>query len=421
MSARDPVNILLVDDQPAKLLSYEVMLSELGENLLKAGSAREAMEQLLKTEIAVVVTDVSMPELDGFDLAAMIREHPRFENTAIIFVSAINLEDVDRLRGFHLGAVDYITVPVAPELLRAKVKVFAELYRKTKQLEQLTAELEQRVAERTAALNESEKRLREALRLNSVASEAGRAAAWHIDVETSRLTCSDELLDLIGIDKSQFDGGAGAVETVTHPDDIERRRNDWAKALAEGDQVAHDFRIIRPDGEVRWMHSRGNIMRRADGAAVEAYGVILDITERKQTEEQQRLRLAELDHRLNNTLAYIGAVVERSIAEHTRANAASVEALSTGLTGRLDAVVRAQMRLSRDHSTGLRQLVEDELAPYRNDANAKSGRARPGDNPRGRSCTGHGVPRAGEQRSKVWCAVDRRGSSVGELAAHGRV
>src|SRR5919109_2253667 len=107
MSAHDPVNILLVDDQPAKLLSYEAVLSELGENLIKAGSAREAFEQLLKREIAVVLTDVRMPELDGFELTAMIREHPRFENIAIIFISASQLTDVDRLRGYKSGAVDY--------------------------------------------------------------------------------------------------------------------------------------------------------------------------------------------------------------------------------------------------------------------------------------------------------------------------
>jgi signal transduction histidine kinase len=155
MTDQEKVNILLVDDQPAKLLSYEVILSELGENLIKAGSAREALEQLLRREIAVVLTDVSMPELDGFELAAMIREHPRFQRTAIIFVSAIHLTDLDRLRGYQAGAVDYLPVPVVPELLRAKVKVFAELYRKTRQLELLNAELEQRVQQRTAELAEA--------------------------------------------------------------------------------------------------------------------------------------------------------------------------------------------------------------------------------------------------------------------------
>src|ERR1700678_2990158 len=93
------INILMVDDQPAKLLSYEVILKELGENLLKASSAREALEHLLRTEIAVVLIDVCMPELDGFELAAMIREHPRFRETAIIFVSSIQVTETDHLRG----------------------------------------------------------------------------------------------------------------------------------------------------------------------------------------------------------------------------------------------------------------------------------------------------------------------------------
>ncbi len=139
----------MVDDQPAKLLSYEVILGELGENLIKATSGREALEQLLKNDVAVVLMDVSMPEMDGFELADMIRQHPRFQKTAIIFISAVHLTDLDRLKGYERGAVDYISVPVVPELLRAKVSVFAELHRKTRQLEQLNRELEQRVAERT--------------------------------------------------------------------------------------------------------------------------------------------------------------------------------------------------------------------------------------------------------------------------------
>src|SRR6202451_542673 len=150
--SQDRVNILLVDDQPAKLLSYEVMLGELGENLIKATSAKQALEVLLKTDVAVVLMDVSMPELDGFELAAMIRQHPRFQRTAIIFISAVHLTDLDRLKGYERGAVDYISVPVVQELLRAKVRVFAELHRKTRQLETLNRDLERRVLERTEEL-----------------------------------------------------------------------------------------------------------------------------------------------------------------------------------------------------------------------------------------------------------------------------
>ena len=115
----DKVNILLVDDQPAKLLSYEVILEELGENLIKANSPHEALGILLKTDIAVVLIDVVMPQIDGFQLAAMIREHPRFQKLAMIFVSGVQIADTDHLRGYEIGAVDYVTVPVVPEILRA--------------------------------------------------------------------------------------------------------------------------------------------------------------------------------------------------------------------------------------------------------------------------------------------------------------
>ena len=167
MSAREPVNILLVDDQPAKLLSYEAILGPLGENLIKASSGKEALERLLKTDIAVVLIDVCMPDLDGFELAAMIHGHPRHRKTAIIFVSAVHMTDIDRLRGYEVGAVDYVAVPIVPEILRARVSVFADLHRKTQQLERLNLELEDRVVERTAELQASTSRLRrseEALR-----------------------------------------------------------------------------------------------------------------------------------------------------------------------------------------------------------------------------------------------------------------
>lgn len=149
---REKVNILLVDDQPGKLMSYELILQELDQNLLKASSAKEALELLLKNDVAVILADVCMPDLDGFELAQMIREHPRFKETAIIFISAINVSELDSLKGYELGGVDYVPVPVVPGVLRAKVRVFVDLYAKTRALAGMNNALEERVAERTAQL-----------------------------------------------------------------------------------------------------------------------------------------------------------------------------------------------------------------------------------------------------------------------------
>jgi signal transduction histidine kinase len=122
------------------LLTYEAILSELGENLLTARSAREALVHLLATDIPIILIDVNMPELDGFELTKLIREHPRYQQTAIIFISAVHLTHLDQLKGYEHGAVDYITAPIIPELLRAKVRVFADLYRKTVALQREMAE-----------------------------------------------------------------------------------------------------------------------------------------------------------------------------------------------------------------------------------------------------------------------------------------
>ena len=134
MGERERVNILLVDDDHANLLSYEAILSELGEQLITARSGREALQCLLDNEIAVILLDVHMPEMDGFALAQLIRAHPRYQETAMIFLSAVHLTPHDQLRGYDAGAVDYLTVPFLPELLRAKVRVFVEHYRCRQQL-----------------------------------------------------------------------------------------------------------------------------------------------------------------------------------------------------------------------------------------------------------------------------------------------
>lgn len=149
------VNILLVDDQPARLLSYEAVLGELGENLVRANSGREALARLMEQEFAVILLDVNMPDLDGFETASLIHQHPRHEKTPIIFVTGVHITDLDRLRGYHLGAVDYVLVPVVPEILRSKVAVLCELFRQRRELQRLNLRLEganRELADANAAL-----------------------------------------------------------------------------------------------------------------------------------------------------------------------------------------------------------------------------------------------------------------------------
>jgi signal transduction histidine kinase len=139
----DRVNILLVDDQPARLLTYQTVLSELGQNLVLARSGVEALEKLMHQEFAVVLLDVSMPDMDGFEAARLIHDHPRFERIPIIFVTGVHVTELDRLKGYKLGAVDYVAIPVVPEILRSKVAVLVELYCKRRELRELNRSLAQ--------------------------------------------------------------------------------------------------------------------------------------------------------------------------------------------------------------------------------------------------------------------------------------
>src|SRR5246127_3032701 len=216
------VTILLVDDQPAKLLAYEVILKELGENLAVATSGREALEYLLKNEVAIILVDVCMPELDGFELAAMIREHPRFQKTAMIFISAIQVSDLDRLRGYEMGAVDYVPVPVVPEVLRAKIKVFAELHRKTRQLERLNTELEDRVRARTRELEESNAQLVESEQRRTMAIAAGKMGSWDWDWVSGDWMWDDGQYRIFGVDPQAFVVTSDNIRKLLHPDDAEQ-------------------------------------------------------------------------------------------------------------------------------------------------------------------------------------------------------
>jgi PAS domain S-box-containing protein len=358
MTTDDKASVLLVDDQPAKLLAYEVILEELGENLVKAASAREALEQLLKTDFAVILIDVCMPELDGFQLAAMIRDHPRFQKTAIIFISAIHLSDVDRLRGYQMGAVDYVPVPVVPEVLRAKVKVFAELYRKTRQLERLNEELERRVAERTAELAASNARLLESERRRSLALEAGQMGSWELDVRTGECRWDRGQYRILGVDPDTFVPSIDNVKSFVHAEDLAR-----IQALIKEDgkpTFQSELRVLRPNGQLRWCICAAALTRNAEGQVVRVSGVTIDITDLKEAEERRILLVREVDHRARNALAVVQSIVRLTKAR-------TIEDYVIAVEGRIRALSTAHTLLSGSRWEGadLRGLVEEEIAPYR--------------------------------------------------------
>ena len=359
MMDHEKVNILLVDDQPAKLLAYEVILKELGENLVAAASGREALEYLLRNDVAIILLDVCMPELDGFELAAMIRDHPRFQKTAMIFISAIQVSDIDRLRGYEMGAVDYVPVPVVPEVLRAKIRVFADLYRKTRQLERLNAELEHRVQARTSELEQSTARLVESEQRRSMAIAAGKMGSWDWDWGNGDWMWDEGQYRIFGVDPQRFEVTAKNVQALLHPDDTEA----LGRAIAQFEKGARsyeaEFRIVRPDGEVRWCVGTAAATVDKGDRVVRVSGVTVDITERKRAEERQNLLSREVDHRAKNALALAQSIVRLTRAPNVGAYIQAVE-------GRITALARVHTILSLSSWQGAEvgRLVDEELAPY---------------------------------------------------------
>src|SRR6202166_4720827 len=300
MSKNEKVNILMVDDQPAKLLSYEVMLGGLGENLIKATSAKAALEILLKTDVAVVLMDVSMPELDGFQLAAMIRQHPRFQRTAIIFVSAVHLTDLDQLKGYEHGAVDYISVPVVPELLRAKVRVFADLHRKTRQLEALNRDLEQRVLERTEELaRKAELLLQLNIELIGKTQELDAIVSTAPDVIFSSQEdggyeyVSERFHDYTGTEPDS--GRPINLFDYVHGDDVDRAKTGWMQSVQSKGSYESEYRLRSKDGSYRWFRSRAVPIRDPEGRIIKWYGTCSDIHDSKLLEQSFRDNAAELE------------------------------------------------------------------------------------------------------------------------------
>jgi len=365
MSVPEKVNILMVDDQAGKLLSYEAILAELGENLIQAMSAREALEKLLKIDVAAVLMDVSMPDIDGFELAELIRQHPRFQKTAIIFISAVHLTDVDRLKGYQHGAVDYLSVPIVPEVLRAKVRVFAELHRKKLQLERLNSELEQRVAERTQQLEQKALAL---LKLNSDLAQKNQELDAIVqtapDIIFSRQ--ADGEREYISGRFYEYTGapagsavGLGWMEYL-HPDDKEPSLEHWVRCVQSGQAYESEYRIRGADSQYRWFRARAVPLRDTDGNIVKWYGTCSDIHDSKLLEQSIRDNAVELERLVNSRTAELRRLSGRLMSMQDEERRRIAREIHDGLGQELAAAkMILDGILAKDSSPQIRQASVD--------------------------------------------------------------
>src|SRR5581483_2347606 len=284
--------VLIVDDEPRNLDALEAMLEPVGCMCVRARSADEALLALLRHEFAAMVLDIRMPGMSGIELASLIKRRRRTQDVPILFLTAHLIDDDDVLRGYGAGAVDYLSKPINPDILRTKIAVFVELYQKTQALANLNAALENMVAERQraqealqAANQELELRVRErtadlllahrGVRENEerlrLAIEVSQMAAWEWNVESGQMTWSTDPEQMFGFPAGAF-GQEKRLFAALHSED-RARIEDALRAATETGTYEGDYRIVRPDGVVVWITERGRAIKGDDGSVEKMVGV----------------------------------------------------------------------------------------------------------------------------------------------------
>ncbi|MUL38236.1 sensor histidine kinase [Gloeocapsopsis dulcis] len=324
MPSEPKVNILMVDDHPENLLALEAILEGLGQNLIKAHSGMEALRCLLNQDFAVILLDVQMPDMDGFETAALIRQRARSHSTPIIFLTAFSTSDTLQIRGYSLGAVDYLFKPIQPEILTSKVSVFVELYQKTAQIERQAAEL---------------KKSEERFRRLSASSPVG-IFLW--DTSACCTYMNSRCQVICGYTLEQI---TQKWWQIIHPEERNSAFTEWLACFHSGQEYSNEFRIQTQNEVVRWVHLRSSPMLSDKGEVIGYVGTLEDISDRKQAEAERskliyeqaaraeaesanRMKdefLAVLSHELrtplNSILGWAGLLRTRKFDEKTIAKA----------------------------------------------------------------------------------------------------
>jgi PAS domain S-box-containing protein len=307
----DQPKVLIVDDQPSNLDVLEAMLGDSGCTLVRASSADEALLSIVRHDFAALVLDIRMPGMNGLELASLIKRRKRSQDVPILFLTAHSADEDDILRGYSAGAVDYMSKPVNAEILRSKVAVFVDAFRKARALSDLNAELqrqiarreeaqaalqqanedlEKRVQERTAALTRAHQGVRENEERLRMALEVAQIGAWEWHLASGQMRWSADPEVLFGFPKGSF-GPDLRLARVVHRDDRGRIDDATAVALKTGIYEA-EYRVVRPDGATVWITERGRVFSDADGERM--VGISRDVTaERESTMERERLLRSE--------------------------------------------------------------------------------------------------------------------------------
>jgi PAS domain S-box-containing protein len=332
----ETIKILLVDDEPRNLDALESILEASGYTFVRAQSADQALLATLQNDFAAIILDIKMPGMNGLELARLIKQRKRSQHVPILFLTAYSLDEREVLQAYGIGAVDFLSKPINPEILRSKVEVFASLFRTTRALasavEALNAEvvqkevaqdqlrlakelLETRVLERTAELARANREVRDNEERLRLALAVAQVATWEWDLTSGRMRWSADPEVVFGFPAGSF-GADARISHVVHPDDAGALNAAFECAMETGDFEA-EYRVIRPDGSIVWLADRGRVMQDANNQPNRILGVSVDLTRRKTLEEALRESdrrkdefLATLAHELRNPLAPIRYAVK---------------------------------------------------------------------------------------------------------------
>lgn len=276
MQSQTKTNILMVDDEPANLLVLEAILKDLGQNLIKARSGEEALRYLLNDDFAVILLDVRMPGMDGFETAELIRQRRKSYQTPIIFLTGLSQDSPQMFRGYEVGAVDYMVKPLVPEILKSKVSVFVELFKKNAEINRQKEQL------RLAALR-SEQRFYDLV-------QGLDAIVWEADAETQQFTFVSQRAEaILGYSVEHWLHKRDFRRHLIHPDDLQAGL--WQ--LEDGvDDYEMEYRAISATGHVLWLRDKMMVVRDENGRVTQLRGVMVDISSHKETEK----RLAYMAH-----------------------------------------------------------------------------------------------------------------------------